>query len=215
TEGPPLRRLRSGAWEWGCRSADQSRRPRRALQNRTKVGQIAGARNRKRCRRTDHGRNQAPACLRERLPPRRLSKNQDGQRCRERRLELEPEARDQRYYHCDPEADRKGPRTDGKSRETERELSWACRLPAEETVLGADETARTQFRSTPGQQGGFFSATMVGLYSHFEGRVSLRISTQREFALTLMAWLKRMLRKLMSLARDAPRFHERIDFERR
>src|SRR5262249_11552617 len=52
--------------------------------------------------------------------------------CRERRLELEPEARDQRYDHCDPEADRKCPGTDGKSRETERELSWRrdCRRRA-------------------------------------------------------------------------------------
>src|SRR5262249_28742835 len=78
--------------------------------------------NRDRCRRTDDGRDQAPACLRQRLPPRRLGKNQDGQRCRGRRLELEPEAREQRYCHCDPEADRKRPGTDGKSRETKREL---------------------------------------------------------------------------------------------
>src|SRR5262249_30623378 len=81
--------------------------------------------DRDRCRHTDDSRDQAPACLRQRLPPRRLSKKQDGQRCRERRLELEPEARDQRYYHCDPEAERKAPGTDGKSRETQRELS--CR----------------------------------------------------------------------------------------
>ena len=70
-------------------------------------------------------RDQAPACLRERLPPRRLSKNQDGQHCRERRLELEPEARAQCYCDSDPKADRKRPGTDGKSRETERKLS--CR----------------------------------------------------------------------------------------
>jgi hypothetical protein len=41
-----------------------------------------------------------------------------------RRLELEPKARAQCYDYSDPNADRKGPGTDGKSRETERPLSW-------------------------------------------------------------------------------------------
>src|SRR5262249_57783552 len=56
---------------------------------------------------------------------------------------LEPEARDQRYDHCDPEADRKGPGIDGKSREKERELSWRpdCRRRA---------PCGCSFRSSPG-----------------------------------------------------------------